>query len=133
MPCEIIAEVKIGDQRGTVYAFFGADYGGREFVDVTTTGDVRMTLLFSPAQAADMARALLLAAQKCCWGNSDEKLAERAVALLRRVPLGDESGHLDPLEADIHAYLTEIDTPDAAVPNAAIPEEAETDDDISPF
>ena len=120
MPCEIIAEVKIGDQRGTVYAFFGADYGGREFVDVTTTGDVRMTLQFSPAQAADMARALLLAAQKCCWGNSDEKLAERAVALLR-------------LEADIHAYLTEIDTPDAAVPNAAIPEEAETDDDISPF
>ena len=93
-----------------------------------------IALDFRPEDAAAIGAGLLQAATLCGWENRSEKLAERALELLRRVPLGDEVGKLDPLEAEIHAFLTEFDDgASGAEPAVAIPEPAPTagDDDLT--
>ena len=94
-----------------------------------------IALDFRPEDAAAIGAGLLQAAALCGWENRSEKLAERALELLRRVPLGDEVGKLDPLEADIHDFLTELDDgASGAEPAAAVTEPAPTaDDDDLPF
>ena len=89
-----------------------------------------IALDFRPEDAAAIGAGLLKAAALCGWENRSEKLAERALELLRRVPLGDEVGKLDPMEADIHAFLTEFDDgASGAEPAAAVTEPATTADD----
>ena len=89
-----------------------------------------IALDFRPEDAAAIGAGLLQAAALCGWENRSEKLAERALELLRRVPLGDEVGKLDPLEAEIHAFLTEFDDGAAgAEPAIAVTEPATTADD----
>ena len=89
-----------------------------------------IALDFRPEDAAAIGAGLLKAATLCGWENRSEKLAERALELLRRVPLGDEVGKLDPLEAEIHAFLTEFDDgASGAEPAIAVTEPATTADD----
>ena len=89
-----------------------------------------IALDFRPEDAAAIGAGLLQAAALCGWENRSEKLAERALELLRRVPLGDEVGKLDPLEADIHAFLAGIDDgASGAEPAVAVTEPATTADD----
>ena len=89
-----------------------------------------IALDFRPEDAAAIGAGLLKAATLCGWENRSETLAERALELLRRVPLGDEVGKLDPLEADIHAFLTEFDDgASGAEPAIAVTEPATTADD----
>ena len=94
-----------------------------------------IALDFRPEDAAAIGAGLLKAATLCGWENRSEMMAERALELLRRVPLGDEVGKLDPLEADIHAFLTEFDDgASGAEPAVAVTEPAPTaDDDDLPF
>ena len=120
-----------------VYAYQGGDYGENTVgLRAQDYGRVEfgVRLDFRPEYAAAVGAGLLKAATLCGWENRSETLAERALELLRRVPLGDEVGKLDPLEADIHAFLTEFDDgASGAEPAVAIPEPAPVagDDDLT--
>ena len=96
------------------------DYGRVEF-------GVRLD--FRPEDAAALGAGLRNGAKMCGWEDKSDPFA-RALELLRRVPLGDEVGKLDPLEADIHAFLTEFDDgASGAEPAIAVTEPATTADD----
>ena len=84
---------------------------------------------FRPEDAAAIGAGLRNGAKMCGWEDKSDPFA-RALELLRRVPLGDEAGKLDPLEADIHAFLTESDDgASGAEPAVAVTEPATTADD----
>ena len=127
--------IDIGDGKFLieVNAYQGGDYG-ENTVGLHTQDYGRVEfgvrLDFRPEDAAAVGAGLLKAATLCGWENRSEMMAERALELLRRVPLGDEAGKLDPLEADIHAFLTEFDDgASGAEPAIAVTEPATTADD----
>src|ERR1700679_1861472 len=91
MTCEIVADVKVANEALRVYAHFGETYPST--VAVSTYGSaVRTITSFTPDEAATLGKVLLAAAAKC--GCTTEKMAERAVDLLRRIIALDEAdGH----------------------------------------
>ena len=124
------AEVSVNAYHGGGYREHTVRLRAQEY------GRVQFDMLFDfrPEDAAAVGAGLLKAATLCGWENRSETLAERALELLRRVPLGDEVGKLDPLEADIHAFLTEFDDgASGAEPAVAVTEPTPVagDDDLT--
>ena len=121
----------------SVNAYHGGDYGEHTVgLRAQDYGRVEfgVRLDFRPEDAAALGAGLRNGAKMCGWEDKSDPFA-RALELLRRVPLGDEVGKLDPLEADIHAFLAEIDDgASGAEPAVAVTEPAPTaDDDDLPF
>jgi hypothetical protein len=119
------AEVSVNAYRGGGYGehtvrLRAQDYGRVQF-------GVRLD--FRPEDAAALGAGLRYGAKMCGWEDKSDPFA-RALELLRRVPLGDEVGKLDPLELDIHAFLAEFDDGACgAEPAVAVTEPVTTADD----
>ena len=126
MTCEIVADVKVANEALRVYSHFGETYPSA--VDLATTGTaVRVVISFNPAEAIEMATALLAGAAKCGWEYAREKMAERAVDLLREVKMArdiNEDVHLDSLSVidDIALFLAEIDASAEVSPENPAPD-----------
>ena len=110
------------DYQAEMRRFAATEIGGQLNKFVSAHGRAWITDQREHASDAAMARDWKMSEDALTALTKAIKRAQaefrRAVELLRRVQLGDECGHLDPLEADIHAFLSEIDAP-AQEPEAA--------------